>query len=254
MSTIYFDPREIKGLAEVLIDAGHDRERIYDLIQVAHVVNALAYEARYNETVETYDLRDADIYADKKSFLAETGGIGHLIYNLDDQMPLWLEDRLYELRTYAAPGFYELRPDYGQRYTEYAAQAIEANQPSVAYWFSRRAAACAFHESPQLQNVIPWPNVAAKPKPSRKARKTSTASTRRTKADNTKVTVKCVQRAWVRNPDAPVGSPASGRIRCPCGQAPESEYNNEQPPITCKCGTVYAWNGYILSESELTQQ
>jgi len=260
MSTIYFDAEEIKGLAEVLIDEGHNREKIYDLIQVAHELNALAFEVRYYpEKVETFDLYDSNIVADKKSYLAETGGIGHLIYNLDDMMPAWLEDRLYELRTYAPPAHYEL--NHGSQYAEYMAQAIDANQPNVAYWFARRATSCAFHEKPQMrlgqENVISlsslWKEVAEKPKPARKARKTATTSTRRTKADSAKVTSKFTKRAWVRNPDAPVGSPASGRIRCPCGQAPVSEYNNQQPPITCACGAVYAWDGSIISESELVQ-
>ena len=59
-----------------------------------------------------------------------------------------------------------------------------------------------------------------------------------------------VKRAWIRDPDAPVGKPALGRINCPCGQAPISAYSPEQGNVTCPCGVVYTWNGYIIKEAQ----
>ena len=61
------------------------------------------------------------------------------------------------------------------------------------------------------------------------------------------VTVRVTKRAWVRDPDAPIGKPALGRIDCPCGQAPVSALRPEQGNITCACGTVYTWDGWIIS-------
>ena len=39
-----------------------------------------------------------------------------------------------------------------------------------------------------------------------------------------------------------------GRLQCPCGNAPASEYNPSQGNITCACGTVYTWNGWIVKK------
>lgn len=55
-----------------------------------------------------------------------------------------------------------------------------------------------------------------------------------------------VKRAWVRN-DTPPGSPAPGRINCPCKNAPETLYKPETGNITCNCGAVYTWNGWIIT-------
>lgn len=57
-----------------------------------------------------------------------------------------------------------------------------------------------------------------------------------------------LKRAWVRN-DEPAGHPAPGHIACPCGHAPESDFDPAQPPIICACGTVYRWDGFILLEA-----
>ena len=64
-----------------------------------------------------------------------------------------------------------------------------------------------------------------------------------------------VKRAWIRNsaPIAKRGHPAIGRINCPFGCAPESAYKREQPNIVCACGTVYTWDGWIVSQPETAQ-
>ena len=60
--------------------------------------------------------------------------------------------------------------------------------------------------------------------------------------------IRCTKRAWIRDPNAPVGKPALGRINCPCGQAPLSAFSPEQGDITCACGTVYTWDGWVKSQ------
>ena len=50
--------------------------------------------------------------------------------------------------------------------------------------------------------------------------------------------------AWIRN-DAPIGTPSSGRLNCPCGDAPESKFTPDQGDVTCTCGKVYTWDGWI---------
>jgi hypothetical protein len=57
-----------------------------------------------------------------------------------------------------------------------------------------------------------------------------------------------LKRAWVRNAE-PEGHPAPGHIQCPCGCAPESQFDPAQPPILCPCGTRYRWDGWILAEA-----
>ena len=75
-----------------------------------------------------------------------------------------------------------------------------------------------------------------------------------------KVTTSTVKVAWVRNAGAPVGKPARGRLQCPCGNAPETEFK-PGPDVVCACGKVYTWDGrdknlividpeHIRSESE----
>lgn len=49
--------------------------------------------------------------------------------------------------------------------------------------------------------------------------------------------------AWVRL-DFPAGYSAPGRLNCPCGEAPLSMYE-PGPDLTCACGTVYSWDGWI---------
>lgn len=63
----------------------------------------------------------------------------------------------------------------------------------------------------------------------------------------------CLKRAWVRNQDAPPGRPAKGRINCPCGKAPESDYKPENGDVICECGTVYSWNGWIQFPRGITK-
>jgi hypothetical protein len=59
-------------------------------------------------------------------------------------------------------------------------------------------------------------------------------------------TLTCLKRAWIRN-DEPPGHSALGHISCPCGQAPESRCDPDQPNIACPCGTLYRWDGFILN-------
>jgi hypothetical protein len=55
------------------------------------------------------------------------------------------------------------------------------------------------------------------------------------------------KRAWIRNQDVPAGQHTKGRINCPCGQAPESDFDASQGNVTCACGTVYTWGGWVVS-------
>lgn len=57
----------------------------------------------------------------------------------------------------------------------------------------------------------------------------------------------CMKRAWIRNPDIPAGQPAPGHISCPCGHAPESDFSPENGNVTCACGVVYTWDGWIVN-------
>lgn len=51
--------------------------------------------------------------------------------------------------------------------------------------------------------------------------------------------------AWIRQP-APIGKPASGRLNCPCGGCPASAYTPENGNVTCTCGKVYTWDGWVI--------
>ena len=64
-------------------------------------------------------------------------------------------------------------------------------------------------------------------------------------------TLRCTQRAWVRTPGYPVGWPAPGRIKCPCGNAPETMYGESTGNIACPCGTNYTWNGHIIEKENV---
>lgn len=54
--------------------------------------------------------------------------------------------------------------------------------------------------------------------------------------------------AWIREAGHPVGQPAPGRLNCRCGSAPVSVFNASQGNVTCACGQVYTWNGYLVNE------
>ena len=64
-----------------------------------------------------------------------------------------------------------------------------------------------------------------------------------------KTICKLLKRAWVRDPAAPVGFAAKGRISCPCGNAPLSDFDPRQPDIICGCGKRYSWQGCIKGRS-----
>jgi hypothetical protein len=51
--------------------------------------------------------------------------------------------------------------------------------------------------------------------------------------------------AWIRNPDVPMGQPASGHLNCPCGNAPESRFNAANGDVICTCGTIYSYDGWV---------
>lgn len=61
-----------------------------------------------------------------------------------------------------------------------------------------------------------------------------------------KATMTLTKVAWIRN-DAPAGQPAPGHLGCPCGKAPETEFDTSAGNIACQCGTVYTWDGWIIS-------
>lgn len=58
------------------------------------------------------------------------------------------------------------------------------------------------------------------------------------------------KRAWVHLQDP--AKPATGRISCPCGQAPESMYGDGKD-VHCPCGRAYDSRGWILEGPELEQ-
>jgi hypothetical protein len=67
------------------------------------------------------------------------------------------------------------------------------------------------------------------------------------------ITCQLIKVAWIRNP-APAGESAPGHLACPCGQAPETDYDPAQGNVTCACGAVYTWDGRVVdpqSEEEL---
>lgn len=61
------------------------------------------------------------------------------------------------------------------------------------------------------------------------------------------VTSGFLKHAWIRDQSVPAGQPARGKINCPCGGAPWSDYTPAQGDVTCACGEVYTWNGWIKS-------
>lgn len=56
---------------------------------------------------------------------------------------------------------------------------------------------------------------------------------------------KFIKRAFVRIPNDPAHM---GQIACPCGRAPRTSYH-PQPEITCQCGRVYTWDGWIVNDT-----
>jgi len=60
------------------------------------------------------------------------------------------------------------------------------------------------------------------------------------------MTTELLKVAWVRDPEPP-GRPAMGRLNCRCGNAPKSNFNPDNGNVTCACGAVYAWNGWIIT-------
>jgi hypothetical protein len=60
-------------------------------------------------------------------------------------------------------------------------------------------------------------------------------------------TAKLTKVAWIRAEGYPQGRPAPGRLNCPCGKAPLSEFDSEEGNVTCACGSVYTWDGWVVS-------
>ena len=61
-----------------------------------------------------------------------------------------------------------------------------------------------------------------------------------------KCDIRIVKVAWVRDARATPGKPAPGQLRCKCGSGPVILFE-PQPNITCQCGIVYTWEGWIVS-------
>ena len=59
-------------------------------------------------------------------------------------------------------------------------------------------------------------------------------------------TVTCTKVAWIRNANAPIGRPAPGRLNCRCKNSPETMFKPEQGNVTCGCGVVYTWDGWVV--------
>lgn len=57
--------------------------------------------------------------------------------------------------------------------------------------------------------------------------------------------------AWIRNQNIPAGQPAPGHLNCPCGNAPETNYSAETGNVTCACGRLYTWDGYIITSIQV---
>lgn len=51
--------------------------------------------------------------------------------------------------------------------------------------------------------------------------------------------------AWIRDPEVPEGQSARGKLSCPCGKAPWSNYKKGEPDVLCACGRVFTWDGWI---------
>lgn len=61
-------------------------------------------------------------------------------------------------------------------------------------------------------------------------------------------TAKLLKVAWIREPDAPQGFPGKGKLKCPCGNAPLTDYQ-PSPDVICSCGRRYTWDGFIKGRS-----
>lgn len=58
------------------------------------------------------------------------------------------------------------------------------------------------------------------------------------------VTVTLTRVAWIRDRSTPPGQSAPGRLNCPCGNAPITNFNQDEKIITCNCGERYTWDGW----------
>ncbi len=61
-----------------------------------------------------------------------------------------------------------------------------------------------------------------------------------------KATGRLLKVAWIRDPNAPAGQPATGRLNCRCGQAPITRLDPAQGNVRCACGQLYTYNGFLL--------
>ena len=50
--------------------------------------------------------------------------------------------------------------------------------------------------------------------------------------------------AMIRLPGYPVGKPAPCYLKCDCGHKPLTDIDTKAD-VTCSCGTVYEYNGWI---------
>ena len=58
------------------------------------------------------------------------------------------------------------------------------------------------------------------------------------------VTVTHTKVAMIRRPGIPANGAAPLYLNCPCGAEPDTTMNGLD--VTCTCGRVYNWNGYVL--------
>ena len=54
--------------------------------------------------------------------------------------------------------------------------------------------------------------------------------------------------AWIRDASVPVGQTAMGKLNCTCGNAPWTFFKEAQGEVTCNCGRVYTWDGWIIQD------
>jgi len=74
-------------------------------------------------------------------------------------------------------------------------------------------------------------------------------SDRREREDKMNQTLELRKVAWIRDLDAPMGQPALGHLNCPCGKSPESKLDESNGDVTCACGKVYTWDGWVVKNT-----
>jgi hypothetical protein len=57
--------------------------------------------------------------------------------------------------------------------------------------------------------------------------------------------VNVVKVAWIANASLNDGR-GLGNFNCPCGKAPATMFDESQGNVTCNCGALYTWDGWLL--------